>query len=355
MIKRKKILITLLVLALACMALASPAFAVTEDEVQNAVASQGKEAVTGNVFIWFMCSVAFLKASQKIDSFMASLGVNVGHTGGSLLAEAMIAVRGIGMMSGGGLRGRGGMAAAGVGAAAANKGHTGTAMTDASFLHGGALGAAQRQIARGAVQSATGGGSGLSSAIGGAAFSSSLSKGGKFAADVTGAIAHGRAGTSGSLTGEKAAQALSNYMPQRTSTPPAVPTEGTAIPSHTSEPSGLGAGIEDAPPASADADTAPIYSSVEIGGGRITGYEAPAGGSEATQFAMYSADQYAAPEGGYQTVTAVDGSKWYKQYAEAAIKRTPYKEIVKGEQTKVLTNESIVQQLPPPPKRKERT
>lgn len=38
-----------------------------------------------------------LKVSQKIDSFMSSLGINVGHTGGSMLAEAMIAMRGIGV------------------------------------------------------------------------------------------------------------------------------------------------------------------------------------------------------------------------------------------------------------------
>jgi hypothetical protein len=31
-----------------------------------------------------------VKVSQKIDSFMSSLGINVGHTGGSLMAEATI-------------------------------------------------------------------------------------------------------------------------------------------------------------------------------------------------------------------------------------------------------------------------
>ena len=56
----------------------------------------GKEAVSGNVFIWFLCAIGFLKVGQKIDSFLSSLGVNVGHTGGSMLAEAMIAARGIG-------------------------------------------------------------------------------------------------------------------------------------------------------------------------------------------------------------------------------------------------------------------
>ena len=47
----------------------------TEAQVEEAVAEQGKEAVTGNVFIWFLCAIAFLKVSQKIDSFMASWGL----------------------------------------------------------------------------------------------------------------------------------------------------------------------------------------------------------------------------------------------------------------------------------------
>ena len=67
------------------------ASALTEAEVQAQVNAVGKEAVTGNLFVWFLCAVAFLKVSQKIDSFMSSLGINVGHTGGSMLSELMIA------------------------------------------------------------------------------------------------------------------------------------------------------------------------------------------------------------------------------------------------------------------------
>ena len=60
-------------------------FALTENEVQDEVSRIGREGVTGNIFVWFLCAVAFLKVSQKIDSFMSSLGINVGHTGGSML------------------------------------------------------------------------------------------------------------------------------------------------------------------------------------------------------------------------------------------------------------------------------
>ena len=82
--KTKRILMLLLLVVLTASVLCIPAFAVTEDEVEAAVSASSKEAVTGNLLIWFLCAVAFLKVSQKIDSFMASLGVNVGHTGGSM-------------------------------------------------------------------------------------------------------------------------------------------------------------------------------------------------------------------------------------------------------------------------------
>ena len=95
----KKRILSLLPLALVlAVILCTPAFALTESEVEAQVASTSKEAVTGNVLIWFLCAVAFLKVSQKIDSFMASMGVNVGRTGGSLMAEAMIAARGVSML-----------------------------------------------------------------------------------------------------------------------------------------------------------------------------------------------------------------------------------------------------------------
>ena len=60
--------------------------AITESDVQAQVDAAGREAVSGNVLVWFLCAIAFLKISQKIDSFMASLGINVGQTGSSMLA-----------------------------------------------------------------------------------------------------------------------------------------------------------------------------------------------------------------------------------------------------------------------------
>jgi len=95
----RKICFIIIIVTSLLFAFSLTALAVTESEVQAQVSARGREAVAGNVFIWFLCAVAFLKVSQKIDSFMSSLGINVGHTGSSLMAEAMIAARGVSMGS----------------------------------------------------------------------------------------------------------------------------------------------------------------------------------------------------------------------------------------------------------------
>ena len=77
--KTKRILTVLFLAALLISMLCVPAFALTESEVEAQVAASSKEAVTGNVLIWFLCAVAFLKVSQKIDSFMATLHAGRGH------------------------------------------------------------------------------------------------------------------------------------------------------------------------------------------------------------------------------------------------------------------------------------
>ena len=58
--RRYKILILLTVLLLTVSFTAIPAFALTESEVQDQVDAIGKEAVTGNIFVWFLCAIAFL-------------------------------------------------------------------------------------------------------------------------------------------------------------------------------------------------------------------------------------------------------------------------------------------------------
>lgn len=149
--KSKQILTVLFLAVLVISTLCVPAFALDESEVEAAVAASGKEAVTGNVLIWFLCAVAFLKVSQKIDSFMATMGVNVGRTGGSMLAEAMIAMRAVTMVVGGGHGAGAGRAGSAAGSAAGKSGSSG--MT--GFFKGGLVGMAGRHITNSAVRTAT--------------------------------------------------------------------------------------------------------------------------------------------------------------------------------------------------------
>ena len=288
--KTRKILLVFVLALVFTSLFAVPAFAVTEDEVQQQVNAIGREGVTGNIFIWFLCAIGFLKVSQKIDSFMSSLGINVGHTGGSMLAEAMIAARGIASVKSFG-------------------GHGG------GFASGGLAGVVSRSFQNSAVKNATGSKEG---GLGGKAFASSLEKGGGFANRVIGTVATGNISTTGSMTGEKASAALSSYLGY------------TAL--------------------GEDAEDVPNFSNVEIGGGRIMATETSAEHPEGIAIGMYHADQYMAPSGEYSTVTAADGTTWYKQYAADTVERKPYK----APDGNIAYNESIVKKLPDPPKRQDR-
>lgn len=150
---RKRFFLNCLLMLTLVLVMSTSAFAISESDVESAVSASGKEAVSGNVLVWFLCAIAFLKVSQKIDSFLSSLGLNVGHTGGSMLSEAMIAMRAINTATSAvgsalGSRSRHGSAPAsgkpGGGSAAA-----------AGFFSGGLAGMASRKIASDAVRTAT--------------------------------------------------------------------------------------------------------------------------------------------------------------------------------------------------------
>lgn len=153
---KKKQLFYLLLLVVALVGILSvPALAViTEEEVTAHVEQVGREAVSGNIVIWFLCAIAFLKASQKIDSFMSGLGISVGHTGGSMLSEALIATRGLGAMKGfasGGAKFGGGSKAGGGGSSG---GGSGTGGAGGGF-GGGLAGAVGRRVMGSAMRSVT--------------------------------------------------------------------------------------------------------------------------------------------------------------------------------------------------------
>ena len=150
---RKRFFLNCLLMLTLVLVMSTSAFAISESDVESAVSASGKEAVSGNVLVWFLCAIAFLKVSQKIDSFLSSLGLNVGHTGGSMLSEAMIAMRAINTATSAigsalGSRSRHGSAPA------SGKSGGGSAAA-AGFFSGGLVGMASRKIASDAVRTAT--------------------------------------------------------------------------------------------------------------------------------------------------------------------------------------------------------
>lgn len=393
-----------LLVCLTASLLAVPAFAITEAEVEAQVSATSKETVTGNVLIWFLCAVAFLKVSQKIDSFMASLGVNVGHTGGSMIAEAMLATRGVATIASAAGHSFGGRRPASGGSSVGGSGYFG------GFLKGGLAGVVSRKITNDAVKTATTAtsavntvkstaGSDVRSSIvsdqandfkqtdsqaetqhtadishgssqilseqadiqgirqteqsdhrtsaqtdmstthtasnttrsdkqvskssfkgvglGGAIFAKSLMTGGSFATDVIGTVAKGDIRSTGSITGDLAAQAVKPYL-------------GYSL-------------------SGEDGKVPPTFSSVEIGGGRITGtVQAP--GQKPIAFGMYHADQYAEPKDSFSRVRSADGTLWYTQLARDTVERKPYK----APDGSIAYDEQIIKKLPDPPKRKDR-
>lgn len=379
---------------------ATPAFAITEAEVEAQVNASGKDAVTGSVLIWFLCAVGFLKVSQKIDSFMASLGVNVGHTGGSMLAEAMIATRGVATVAGaaghaiGGIGRRSSGGSSPVGATGGSSG----AASATSFFKGGLAGMISRKVTNDAVKTATSRTTAVNSVKSAATKKAAHtavhqnSAANNRTATHTGSTTHSTIAAQANTVKQTAKEAHTKTASQSTNTtskkfshsvsqprtPSPRPSLGGAIFAKSLATGGhfandvigtvargeirstgsmsgemasqalmsymgfsaLGEGAKDIP----------SFTDVEIGGGRITGIETAPGSSEGIAFGMYHADQYAAPQGEYTTVHSADGTKWYKQYAQDAVERKPY--IAPDES--VAYHESIVKKLPDPPKRKDR-
>lgn len=150
---RKRFFLNCLLMLTLVLVMSTSAFAISESDVESAVSASGKEAVSGNVLVWFLCAIAFLKVSQKIDSFLSSLGLNVGHTGGSMLSEAMIAMRAINTATSAVGSALGGRSRHGS-APASGKSSSGSAAA-AGFFSGGLVGMASRKIASDAVRTAT--------------------------------------------------------------------------------------------------------------------------------------------------------------------------------------------------------
>ena len=301
--RKNKILFVIAVTLIMVSLFSVSAFAISESDVQAAIDEQGKDVVTGNIFVWFLCAIAFLKVSQKIDSFLAGLGINVGHTGGSMLAEALIATRGVfaaKQFAGGSKGGSGG---------------GGGSSGGGGFMSGGLVGAVGRNFTNSGIKKATGKSGG---GLGGKAYTSSVNKGGGFANSVIGKVATGNISSVGSIAGEGSEAALMSYLGY----------------------TAMGSGASDVPK----------FSNVEIGGGRMMATETSDEHPGGIDVGMYHTDKYMKPTGDYTTITAADGTSWYKQYAQDTVKRTPYT----ASNGQVAYREEVIKELPHPPQRKDK-
>lgn len=269
---KKFVLITLIIFMLCVLSI--PALALTEQEVQEQIDAVGKDAVTGNMLVWFLCAIGFLKVSQKIDSFMSAIGINVGNTGSSMLTELLIAARSVGIAN----------------SFLGGKSPSGSGKTG-SIFGGGLIGMTGRGITNNAIQNANGN---KSHGLGGMVFSDSLKKGGSFATNIIGTIANGNIKSTGMISGDGAVDAIIAYA---------------------------GSTFNDD-----FHGNIPKFLDVEIGGGKISGVAIDEASGEEKQFAMYSAEQYNRPDGDYSTVTAADGSTWYRQYATDTVVSHPFVE-----------------------------
>lgn len=371
----KKMRITVFMVLLMIIVFTVNCYAVTDAEVQAAVDSSSKESVSGNLFVWFLCAIAFMKVSQKIDSFMSSLGISVGRTGGSMMAEAMIVARSVGTA----FKAGGGFAGFGKGGA----GNTGT-VGGKPAGSGGFFGGIGRKMSEGATDVATGNNTagGIMASIGKKAYEESVSKGGSFATGVIGSIARGEISRMGTISGSNGKAAMESYFGYNSNVNKSsgqtadINQNSKSTLEHggvtsivnrdevggsigfdaSGQPISGSSGGEAMPSGdmaaalSGSADAIPVFSEIEMGGGRISGIETTSEFPDGRQFAMYDAEKYVKPEGNFETITAVDNSKWYKQYAAPSVERTPYMDA----EGKVQYNEKIVDKIPKAPMRKDK-
>lgn len=382
----KKTLVTLFAAINLTLLYCPAALALTEDEAAAAVDAQGKDAVSGNLFLWLLCAIAFLKVSTKLDGILHSLGIGVSRSPGSMLSEALLAFRGFEI----------GKAFIGLGAAKAAAATTNTKTTPSNTFAGGLSGVVSRHVQQSTASSISGQSGGIGASLGGSMYHNSLGKDGGFASKVIGSIATGQTG--GSITGDSAVEALNGYFASTSDTeampipatgeniPPAMATdENDAVidspisatplalegdstidvsPTRDSEiimRAGGGSSVveQTAIPTSSSIQQAAMnrvllgqmgnsVKDVEIGGGKIQGREIIPGRGQ-IQFAMYNARQYEKPEGHFTEQTSRDGEKWYKVYATTQVKKTP---TVQDERGRMQYDERRVAAMPKAPARR---
>ena len=162
----KKTLFTLFTAINLALLYCPAAFALTEDEAAAAVDAHGKDAVSGNLFLWLLCAIAFLKVSTKLDGILHSLGIGVSRSPGSMLSEALLAFRGFEI----------GKAFMGLGAAKAAASTATTKVTPGNTFAGGLSGMVSRHVQQSTASSISGQSGGIGVSLGGAMYTTASVK-----------------------------------------------------------------------------------------------------------------------------------------------------------------------------------
>ena len=121
-------------------------FALIKGEAAAAVDAQGKDTVSGNLFLWLLCAIAFLKVVTKLDGILHSLGIGVSRSPSSMLSEVLLAFRGFEI----------GQAFMGPGAAKAAAATTNTKTTPSNTFAGGLSGMVSRHVQQSMASSISG-------------------------------------------------------------------------------------------------------------------------------------------------------------------------------------------------------
>lgn len=246
---------------------------------------------SGALIIWSICMLAIMKAAQKMDSYMASMGMTVAQTGGSMLDVVLSTVAGArALTSGLGGFGRKGGGSGNIGLAKGGKFSTAFGQFSNKFKP--STYAADAVTAGGRLQGFGSLGGSISRLAAGTAFKHSLGQsglGGNLATNTIGKIAHGNTAQTGMLKdtakSDLASRSLAHFMPSMAG------------------PGGKnGEHLKD----------------VTITGGQISGQSYDAQSGDYKDFSLYDANMHHPPtNGNYDTITAADGSNWYRQVAQS--------------------------------------
>ena len=232
----------------------------------------------GNIFLWMFSALAFLKTAQKFDSILASLGLNIAHTGSNMGMELLMASRMLGGF--GGKMGRtagsafGGAGSAGTTASAMGATGSGAMSGFASKFKGNSY--VRDSVVSGGSRMGAGGGIGL---VGRAFGGMAARTGAMLTGESISSVAARHPSVSGSIGGSIADRSLGNYMPHMS---------GKRL------------------------------SGTQITGGQISTTATGANGKQAN-IQMHNAGLYERPDAPHSVVKASDGSTWYQTASGAGM------------------------------------